>query len=190
MYHLELPKIIHLAPHPFDASIALPGPDSEHFTHPLSTIRHRKTPDGPRSNARFLKWSDGTMSLMLGAEMYDVPINPVPATEQQFLILSQVQAGLLRVSRRIDAGMKMVPLSTSSGAHKRLVTKQFGKGTQNERRGVKEFQPEGDPDSLKRKAEKAIEEKMKSRKKLESKRRQTHLRFGGMRSERILEDGG
>jgi RNA polymerase-associated protein LEO1 len=190
MYHLELPKIVHLAQYPFDPSVPLPGPESDDFTHPLSTIRHRKSPDGPRSNARFLKWSDGTMSLVLGAEMYDVPMNPVPSAEQQFLILSQVQAGLLRVSKRIDAGMKMVPLSTSSGAHKRLVTKQIGKGTQIERRGVKEFQPEGDPESLKKLAEKAIEEKHKSRKKLDSKRRQTHLRFGGMRSERILEDGG
>jgi hypothetical protein len=86
--------------------------------------------------------------------------------------------------------MKMVPLSTSSGAHKRLVTKQIGKGTQVERRGVKEFQPERDPEAMKREAEKAIEEKIKSRKKLESKRRQTHVRYGGIRSERILEDGG
>src|SRR5579859_4431410 len=114
MYHLELPKIVHLAQYPFDPSQHLPGPESENFTHPLSTIRHRKTPDGPRSNARFLKWSDGTMSLVLGSEMYDVPINPVPTAEQQFLMLSHTEAGLLRVSKRIDATMKMVPVSTSS----------------------------------------------------------------------------
>lgn len=188
MYHLELPKIVHLAQYPFDPSIPLPGPESEEFTHPLSTIRHRKTPDGPRSNARFLKWSDGSMSLVLGAEMYDVPINPVPKAEQQFLVLSHHQAGLLRVVKRIDAGMKMVPVSTASGAHKRLVTKQIGKGTAIERRAVKEFQPEGDPEALKRLAEKAIEERIKSRKKLDAKRKQTQVRFGGMRSERILEN--
>lgn len=190
MYHLELPKILHLAQYPFDPSVPLPGPESEAFTHPLSTIRHRKTPDGPRSNARFLKWSDGSMSLVLGAEMYDVPINPVPKAEQQFLVLSHHQAGLLRVAKRIDAGMKMVPVSTASGAHKRLVTKQIGKGVQIERRGVKEFQPEGDPEAMKRLAEKAIEEKIRSRKKLDAKRKQTSVRFGGMRSERIMEDEG
>jgi len=189
MYHLELPKIVHLAQYPFDPSQHLPGPESENFTHPLSTIRHRKTPDGPRSNARFLKWSDGSMSLVLGSEMYDVPINPVPKTEQQFLVLSNDQAGLLRVAKRIDAGMKMVPTSTASGAHKRLVTKQMGKGLQVEKRTVKEFQPDGDPEAMKRKAEKMIEEKIKSRKKLDAKRRQTHVRFGGMRSERIMEEG-
>ena len=188
MYHLELPKIVHLDPYPFDPTISLPPPESEAFSHPLSTIRHRKTPDGPRSNARFLKWSDGTMSLVLGAEMYDVPINPVPKAEQQFLLLSHHQAGLLRVVKRIDAGMKMVPTSTASGAHKRLVTKQIGKGTGSERRAVKEFQPEGDPEAMKRLAERAIEEKIKSRKKLDAKRKQTSVRFGGMRSERILED--
>jgi RNA polymerase-associated protein LEO1 len=188
MFHLELPKIVHLDRYPFDPSKPLPGPEAEGFTHPLSTIRHRKTPDGPRSNARFLKWSDGSMSLVLGAEMYDVPINPVPKAEQQFLVLSHHQAGLLRVVKRIDAGMKIVPVSTASGAHKRLVTKQIGKGTSTERRAVKEFQPEGDPEALKRLAEKAIEEKIKSRKKLDAKRKQTHVRFGGMRTERILED--
>ena len=190
MYHLELPKIVHLAPYPFDPSIPLPGPESEEFTHPLSTIRHRKTPDGPRSNARFLKWSDGSMSLVLGAEMYDIPINSVPKAEQQFLVLSHHQAGLLRVVKRIDAGMKIVPVDTASGAHKRLVTKQIGKGTSIERRAVKEFQPEGDPEAMKRLAEKAIEEKIKSRKKLDAKRKQTQVRFGGMRGERILEDEG
>src|SRR5438876_9909823 len=190
MYHLELPKIVHLAPYPFDPSIPLPLPESEAFTHPLSTIRHRKTLDGPRSNARFLKWSDGSMSLVLGAEMYDVQINPVPKAEQQFLVLSHHQAGLLRVVKRIDAGMKMVPVSTASGAHKRLVTKQIGKGTSFERRAVKEFQPDGDPEAMKRLAEKTIEEKIKSRKKLDAKRKQTHVRFGsgGLRSERIVED--
>ena len=190
MYHMELPKMVHLVPYPFDPSIPLPSPGSETFTHPLSTIRHRKTPNGPRSNARFLKWSDGSMSLVLGAEMYDVPINPVPKAEQQFLVLSHNQAGLLRVVKRIDAGMKTVPVSTASGAHKRLVTKQIGKGTPIERRAVKEFQPDGDPEAMKRLAEKAIEEKIRSRKKLDAKRRQTQVRYGGIRSERILEDEG
>jgi len=190
MYHLELPKIVHLAEHPYDPSKPLPNPESEDFTHPLSTIRHRKTPDGPRSNARFLKWSDGTMSLVLGSEMYDVPINPIPKAEQQFLVLSHEKPGLLRVAKRIDAGMKMVPLSTASGAHKRLVTKQIGKGVQAERRTVKEFQPEGDPEAMKKLAEKAIEDKIRSRKKLDAKRKQTQVRYGGMRSQQILEEEG
>ena len=190
MYHLELPKIVHLAEHPYDPSKPLPNPESEDFTHPLSTIRHRKTPDGPRSNARFLKWSDGTMSLVLGSEMYDVPINPIPKAEQQFLVLSHEKPGLLRVAKRIDAGMKMVPLSTTSGAHKRLVTKQIGKGVQAERRTVKEFQPEGDPEAMKKLAEKAIEDKIRSRKKLDAKRKQTQVRYGGMRSQQILEEEG
>lgn len=130
------------------------------------------------------------MSLVLGAEMYDVPNNPVPKAEQQFLVLSHHQAGLLRVVKRIDAGMKIVPVDTTSGAHKRLVTKQIGKGISIERRAVKEFQPEGDPEAMKRLAEKAIEDKIKSRKKLDAKRKQTQVRFGGMRGERILEDEG
>src|SRR5271170_342545 len=41
---------------------------------------------------------------------------------------------------------------------------------------------------MKKLAEKAIEEKIRSRKKLDAKRKQTQVRFGGMRSERILED--
>ena len=190
MYHLELPKIVHLAPYPFDPNQPLPGPESESFTHPLSTIRHRKTPDGPRSNARFLKWSDGSMSLVLGAELYDVPINPVPKAEQQFLVLSHHQAGLLRVVKRIDSTMKLVPISTASGAHKPLVTTQMGKGVPIEKRAVKEFQPEGDPEAMKRLAEKAVEERIRSRKKLDAKRKQTAVRFGGYRSERIMEDEG
>lgn len=130
------------------------------------------------------------MSLVLGAEVYDIPINPIPKAEQQFLVLSHHQAGLLRVVKRIDASMKIVPVSTASGAHKRLVTKQIGKGVQGERRTVKEFQPEGDPEAMKKLAEKAIEEKIRSRKRLDAKRRQTHIRYGGMRGERILEDEG
>jgi RNA polymerase-associated protein LEO1 len=191
MYHLELPKILHLAPYPFDPAVPLPGPESEDFMHPLSTIRHRTTPEGPRSNARFLKWSDGSMSLVLGAEMYDIPIHQVTKSEQQFLVMSHHEAGLLRVVKRVDATMKVVPMSTSSEAHRRLVTKQMGgKGTPTEKRGTKEFQPDGDPEALKKLAEKALEEKIRSRKKLESKRKATTIRYGGlgMRSERIDED--
>jgi len=130
------------------------------------------------------------MSLVLGAELYDVPINPVPKAEQQFLVLSHHQAGLLRVVKRIDSTMKLVPISTASGAHKRLVTKQMGKGVHIEKRAVKEFQPEGDPEAMKRLAEKAVEERIRSRKKLDAKRKQTAVRFGGYRSERIMEDEG
>ena len=128
------------------------------------------------------------MSLALGSELYDVPINPVPKSEHQFLVLSHQNAGLLRVVKRIDAGMKMVPVSTASGAHKRLVTKQIGKGTQVERRLVKEFQPEGDPEAMKKLAEKVAEEKNKARKRLDAKRKQTQFRYGGVRNERIMED--
>ena len=41
---------------------------------------------------------------------------------------------------------------------------------------------------MKRLAEKVIEEKIKSRKKLDAKRKQTSVRFDGMRSERVLEE--
>jgi hypothetical protein len=64
----------------------------------------------------------------------------------------------------------------------------MGKGVQIEKRTVKEFQPDGDPEAMKRRAEKMIEDKIKSRKKLDAKRRQTHVRFGGMKSERIMEE--
>ena len=84
----------------------------------------------------------------------------------------------------------MVPVSTASGAHKRLVTKQIGKVVQTERRAVKEFQPDGDPEAMKRLAEKAIEEKIRSRKKLDAKRKQTQVRYGGMRGQQIFEDEG
>jgi RNA polymerase-associated protein LEO1 len=191
MYHLELPKILHLVPYPFDPTVPLPGPESEDFMHPLSTIRHRKTTEGARSNARFLKWSDGSTSLVLGAEMYDIPIHQVPKSEQQFLVMSHHEAGLLRVAKRVDATMKVVPMSTSSEAHRRLVTKQMGgKSVPVEKRGTKEFQPDGDPEALKKIAEKALEDKIRSRKKLESKRKATTIRYGGlgMRSERLDED--
>jgi hypothetical protein len=77
--------------------------------------------------------------------MHDIPIHKIPKSGQQFLVMSHQEVGLLRVVKRVDATMKVVPVRSASEAHRRLVTGQVGgKGMTVERCGVKEFQPEGD----------------------------------------------
>lgn len=90
-----------------------------------NTIRWRKTKeereeDGPgyESNTRFVTWSDGTMSLFLGSEMFDVNIKPTGESSQLFVRLGQ-NAGL-QAQALFKTKLSIRPNSTESFTHRKL----------------------------------------------------------------------
>lgn len=88
-----------------------------------NTIRWRKVkaPGGtevPQSNARIVQWSDGTMSLYLGAEIFDV--NEKKLAESRHLYIRQGVGQGLKGAAIFKSRLSIRPNSTESFTHRKL----------------------------------------------------------------------
>lgn len=120
-----------------------------------------------QSNARFVKWSDGSMSLQLGSEMFDVQTKQTPDT---FLTMSRSDAEILQTTSLLTHSMTFVPYSTKSSTHIRL-TNELKKMVTSNMKTVGNFATTDDPEKTRLEALRAEEATMKAKKKLEAKRR-------------------
>ncbi|KAK9453773.1 Leo1-like protein-domain-containing protein [Dipodascopsis uninucleata] len=125
-----------------------------------------------QSNVRVIKWSDGSMSLKLGKEIFDITEKPVDDT---YLAVSHDEQEIVQFQARVDSSMTIVPTSTSSITHMRL-SKAISRGNVKVR-NVHDIATVEDPEKMIREAEKAEESKLRARKKLDSKRRQRENRY-------------
>lgn len=126
------------------------------------------------SNARYIKWSDGSLSLQLGSEIFDVIEKPNPDV---FLAVSHPAQEVLQTSALLKKSMTFVPTSTSSETHKRL-REHLQKQQLSSNTVVGNWATTDDPEKIKREAVKAEEINLKARRKLEQKRRQLEGRDG------------
>ncbi|KAG8894272.1 hypothetical protein FRB99_001372, partial [Tulasnella sp. 403] len=165
---LRLPSFIKLEPHPFDPdTYQEAGGENDEATMGLTnreksmgvklevenTIRWRwvKARDGTmrkQSNSRIIRWSDGTMSLQLGKELFDVSANidlpstmaPRPQAGSQggsqdmtsvnnisrnqgltYLFAQHVRAELLQAEAAITGTLSLRPTGMQSETHRKLV---------------------------------------------------------------------
>lgn len=147
--------------------------------HNVNTIRWKFSRDSEgnmtkESNSRYIKWSDGSMSLQLGDEIFDVIEKPITDT---FLALSHPAQEVLQTAAVLKKSMTYVPTSTSSKTHKRL-KEELHKQVQSNNNVVGNWATTDDPEKVKREAEKAEEINNKARKKLEQKKRALEDRNG------------
>ncbi|KAG8959364.1 hypothetical protein FRC00_001693 [Tulasnella sp. 408] len=165
---LRLPNFIKLESNPFDQDTYQgPGIDEDSTLNNReksmsikleveNTIRWRwvKGPDGrmrKQSNSRIIRWSDGTMSLQLGKEIFDVSSNidlpqsaaaaPRTMTQQAsqasqetagvhglsrnqgltYLFAQHVKAELLQAEAPITGTLSLTPTGMQSETHRKLV---------------------------------------------------------------------
>lgn len=71
------------------------------------------------SNARMVRWSDGSFSLLLGEELFEVNINHAK-DQHQYLVLSHPREALLQTHARFNKIVSFRPHSTQSLTHKKL----------------------------------------------------------------------
>lgn len=158
-----------------------------------NTIRWRySAADGARkdSNARLIRWSDNTFSLLLGDEMFACPIKSL-TTSHQYLVTLHESEAVMETTSRFTQMMLFAPSSarstlrnsshttTSHGSstgggrsdtHMRLAAAIAGR--QGETRvKTKLFAKTLDPELLRKEAEKAEREALKAQRKLEASRR-------------------
>ncbi|EXC06428.1 hypothetical protein L484_004714 [Morus notabilis] len=80
-----------------------------------------RNPDGMlsrESNARFVRWSDGSLQLLIGNEVLDITVQD--AQHDQAHLFLRHQKGILQSQGRILRKMRFIPSSLSSNSHRLL----------------------------------------------------------------------
>lgn len=80
-----------------------------------------RNPDGTlsrESNARFVRWSDGSLQLLIGNEVLDITVQD--AQHDQAHLFLRHQKGILQSQGRILRKMRFIPSSLSSNSHRLL----------------------------------------------------------------------
>jgi len=154
MYLLKVPNFLSIEPKMFHTK-AFEPPTREHhsrkeppasfsaFNTAMSTIRWRHSPARPeeiQSNARILRWSDGSLTLQLASnptQQYAMsgnalappqrnPVKPTPISlkpgqkerdgqqSYTYLTMPQPTVSLLRVTQRITAGLAILPSESTT----------------------------------------------------------------------------
>lgn len=191
-YFARVPAFLTIDPQPFDSTKFLKSvgsgaaAESASESHKIrlqneNTIRWRYAKEGEgkvtkQSNARFVKWSDGSYSLEVGSEMFDVAVQT--PYEQNFLCLSYPQAQMLHTQALLTKTMSIRPSSTQSQTHKRL-TAELARRAESRSALVQNVATLDDPEKRQQEAERVEGQLLKARRKLEAKQRQQEERVGG-----------
>uniref|UniRef100_A0A6G1SIZ3 RNA polymerase-associated protein LEO1 n=1 Tax=Aceria tosichella TaxID=561515 RepID=A0A6G1SIZ3_9ACAR len=141
-----------------------------------NTIRWRKTKDdgsGYESNTRFVTWSDGSMSLFLGAEMFDVNVKTTGESSQLFVRLGQ--AAGLQSQALFKTKLSIRPNSTESSTHRKL-TLSLADRSQKTQKIRMLNNPGQDPEARLSELSKNEDDKMKATMRRETKQRRIQER--------------
>lgn len=137
----------------------------------INTLRWRYEQSGSQtvrqSNARFVKWSDGSMSLQVGEELFDVPMKEINK-EHNYLTLMHADEGLLRTMKRFSHSLSFQPYGISSKSHAELKADIARRVITSKSRSVKLHTDMIDPAELQKQAIKMDNEKQKARRRLDN----------------------
>lgn len=117
------------------------------------------------SNARFVKWSDGSMQLLIGNEVLDLSIQKAHQ-DQAHLFLRHSKA-ILQSQGRLLQKMKFMPSSLSSKSHKLLTALVDSRNRKIYK--VKNVITNKDPEREKEETEKLEEQRIRSKEDLQRK---------------------
>jgi RNA polymerase-associated protein LEO1 len=205
---MKLPNFLRIDPSPYDPDTFMSEIQAEVESGDLTpheqirrktmrvdnTIRWREADDGASrtSNARFVRWSDGSMSLQVGEEMFDCPVKSIP-TEHNYLTLMHPEEGVLRVMGKFNTTLSVLPSGLASKSHADLKADIARRQQHNKNRGVKAFHTSTDPEALSREAAKAEADRIKARRRLETQKqralgRSSDGRLGSRLTAAALDD--
>lgn len=164
----QLPNFLHLEQRAFQPSTWDPKAEQENTNVPVeNTIRWRWTPRatdskatatgaGPKkqSNARIIRWSDGSLSLQLGSEIFDIATDRTVASHKTvvppstslnapststftasgrnsesttYLVAQHPYAGLLESQAKVTGNLTFRPTTIQSSSHRKMATALSGK---------------------------------------------------------------
>lgn len=200
----RVPAFLNLDPQPFDAEkFDESGKSAEELASETNTVRwtyaaNDSAEEGAEkvkrvSNARVVTWSDGSQTLMLGNEHFEIKSHP--QTEPAFITSRQEKQDVLATRQLVDQSMSFLPTSISSATHAMLARSLARKQESNQIR-VGSVDTTEDPDKIQREIERTEQAKDKARRKLSAQREDIvsytdHSTYGavGAASDESMDEG-
>ncbi|XP_047338144.1 protein LEO1 homolog [Impatiens glandulifera] len=148
-------------------------------------------PDGKKSyesNARFVRWSDGSLQLLIGNEVLDISVQD--AQHDQAHLFLRHEKGILQSQGRISRKMRFMPSSLTSNSH-RLLTALVDSRHKKVYK-VKNCITDIDPEREKEQKEKAESQTIRANELLSRKKEKVSRKYSYMptvRRERKLSPG-
>ncbi|KFK27884.1 leo1-like family protein [Arabis alpina] len=198
MNMIKVSNIMGIDPKPFDAKTFVEEdtfvPDEPGAKKRIrlenNIVRHRfvKGRDGKtysESNARFVRWSDGSLQLLIGNEVLD--ITEQDAQQDQNHLFIKHEKGILQSQGRILKKMRFIPSSLTSNSH-RLLTALVDSRQKKEYK-VKNCVTDIDPEREKEKRERAESQNLKAGTKLSQAREKIKRKYPLPAQRRQLSTG-
>ncbi|CAN6170557.1 unnamed protein product [Urochloa humidicola] len=130
-------------------------------------------PDKYESNARFVKWKDGTMQLLIGNEVLDISVHD--AHHDQSHLFLRNGKGILQSQGRLLQKMRFMPSSLSSKSH-RLLTALVDSQNKKTVKMQKWFETK-DPEKVKQEHERAAGQNIRAHSILQRKREKVNRKY-------------
>lgn len=187
MNMIKVSNIMGIEPKPFDPKIYLEEDDSfvtdefgsrKRIRLQNNIVRWRmiKHPNGKssyESNARFVRWSDGSIQLLIGNEVLDISVHD--AQHDQAHLFLRHGKGILQSQGRLLRTMRFMPSSLSSNSH-RLLTALVDSRHKKVYK-VKNCITDIDPEKLKEEKEKAENQTIRANLLLNRKREKVNRKY-------------
>ncbi|RCV09142.1 hypothetical protein SETIT_2G002800v2 [Setaria italica] len=135
-----------------------------------------RNPDGTtsyESNARFVKWKDGSMQLLIGNEVLDISVHD--AHHDQSHLFLRNGKGILQSQGRLLHKMRFMPSSLSSKSH-RLLTALVDSQNKKTVKMQKWFETK-DPEKVKQENERALGQNIRAHSILQRKREKVNRKY-------------
>ncbi|XP_076905132.1 protein LEO1 homolog [Bidens hawaiensis] len=199
MNMIKVSNIMGIDPKPFDpktfveedAFVADESGHSKRIRLDNNIVRYRavRNPDGTtsyESNARFVRWSDGSLQLQIGNEVLDISVQD--AQHDQAHLFLRHEKGILQSQGRVLKKMRFMPSSLTSNSH-RLLTALVDSRHKKVFR-VKKTVTDIDPEREKEQKEKAESQTIRANELLSKKKEKVSRKYTQtVRRERQLSPG-
>lgn len=196
---IKVSNIMGIDPKPFDpktfveedAFIADESGHSKRIRLENNIVRYRavRNADGTtsyESNARFVRWSDGSLQLLIGNEVLDISVQD--AQHDQAHLFLRHEKGILQSQGRVLKKMRFMPSSLTSNSH-RLLTALVDSRHKKVFR-VKKTVTDIDPEREKEQKEKAESQTIRANELLSRKKEKVNRKYTTtVRRERQLSPG-
>ena len=127
--------------------------------------------DEIESNSRLNKWSDGTWTLQIGREHFEVLPQVFSADENNLLFVRHQNEGCLESIGKLANKLTVRPFMDSQGTHRKYLSLAEATGKGMKKAKVRVATTTVDPEKEKRGLVKIQQERIKARRKLDAKRR-------------------
>lgn len=138
-----------------------------------TTIRNRKSSNNHNveSNSRLNRWSDGTWTLQIGSEHFEVLPQVFSADENNLLFVRHQNEECLESVGKLANKLTVRPFMDSQGTHRKYLALAEATGKGMKKVKVRVATTTADPEKEKRGLVKIQQERIKARRKLDAKRR-------------------